>query len=399
MRNSKKFFFIFIIISIVTTTAFGLFLTPNYMELTFTDGDDCAREHDLLFMTINSYITYEDSVNLEQNVSLRIKFKSENINSIIFDVSSTIVTPNDTLIIHSGSSLQIKPNYDSNSFVAEWVVCGLSDGYYPITINSDISLKAKGISDHREEADYRLVSIGGFNVLNNTNEEPLFLEPILETAIIGSKSNELINIGELSLLISQISSYASLSGFIIIAFIGIKPIQVKLAYHSSITRKRVRNWHCNLAYITIATALVHILLLLFSQKWQLHFDLVSLFIPSLNWIISGDLSSLGLDIARVAFFTYIGITVSGIYFFVITKRFGRQVALFTQKFSYLAMLAIAIHALINGTFANSCIWLRILLVIVPSTLIGLRLYYWKKISSNSMKKNNLLKSNQNEISK
>lgn len=352
---------------IVTST---LVLSFSKTTINFLGGDDCYGEHNRLFVGIFPELTYSSAFKPYQNITLQIRFRSGDGANIQFSVSSQLILQNDSLFIIEGNLVQSRMSLISRTFTVKWILQATREGFYPINVVSYINVTAKD-THPGYQGNYLVENTGAVQVEAEATEIPVPVTNSTQTELPQNPDN----FGVVNLFLSQLTAYGSLVGFIVIALLASKSVQQWLTANLNISPKTIRQWHCNLAYLALLMAILHVILLIFTVKWGFYFNLFSLFLPSFDWISSSQLLVVGLDLGRIALIISIIVILGGIFFSRITARYGRQIALLTQKISYIGILAISAHALLSGSYAQNLV-IRGILIALPIGLLILRIFSW-----------------------
>ncbi len=341
--------FLFLLITISTIAGFTADNTPTYV-----DGEDCIPYHEDTYLGMSLRLNYLGAAQMGENLDFSINYRIK-ANGMVFNLTVELRNFPEELILNEGATTQMRSNMTYDSFTARWKVASNQEGNYTFDIKSTVSVRY--IPFHTSYvATYVFWDRASFEVSANSTEPPYLASegPPEEEPIIYP-----INWKNVT---GQILGFLSVLLVYVCIQLAIPERKEKIRKKFGWTAAKTREIHCDLGYVTMASIVLHNIILSQTALWSLYFKWYQ-FYPVFYIFRDGwNGLSVGLDLAVLGSLIFVIATVAGMFFKKIARKFGYKTAIFSQQISYLALIFSVLHSLLNGRWTKD-FWILYILQI------------------------------------
>ncbi|MHA1672063.1 MAG: hypothetical protein ACTSYI_00420 [Promethearchaeota archaeon] len=331
--------FLFILITISTIAGFTADNTPTYVE-----GEDCIPYHKKTYLRMSLELNYLGAAKPGDELNFSINYYTPT-NGMVFNL--TVELPNfpEELLINEGASTQSRSNMSEDSFTSSWIINSNQEGNFTFDIKSTISVQF--LYYHEEyTATYEIWHTASFEVSEESTEPP-YLVPY------GSLEEDInpypINWKNIT---GQILGFLSIVLVYLCIQLAIPERKEKIRNKFGWTAAKTREIHCDLGYVTMASIVLHNIILSQTALWSLYFKWYQFYPVFYTFRDGWSGHSVGLDLAVLGSLIFVIATVAGMFFKKIARKFGYKTAIFSQQISYLALIFSVLHSLLNGRWTK-----------------------------------------------
>jgi hypothetical protein len=352
-----------------------------------TTGDDCLSAHSSNYVTISGSLIIASNFSINASIPLSISFKPA-ISGIYFSVKTSLGSLPLGIKLLSGAIQQNKATRNANTFTANWEVTASQSGHYqiPITVELTVNYQKK---HPQNVATYTYVfnadfSVSPFNFITNsgTNSTTTSIDTL--TSINNNTPSDSLTVSQINRIIGQVLGFFSLFILYISIQFGMPQRKLWIGKKFNITGNRLKQLHCNIGYLTVASIFLHLLFLSQTLIWSHYFAWYE-FYPTFRSIVGFETMLTGLNLAALGFCVFLLTMLAGVWFKRIAQKWGYKFAIFTQQISYLGLIFSVIHGLVNGSWTQSYPILAFFEIICVSEIILSRSYILFKQKSNKRK--------------
>ncbi len=348
--------FLFILISISTIAGFTADNTPTYV-----DGYDCIPYHKDTYFGMSLELNYLGAAQLGEELDFSI-FYYIKTRGMIFNL--TVELPNfpEELLLNEGTATQSRSNMSEESFTASWKIASDQEGSFTFNIKTTVSVRY--IFYHETYvATYEFWDTASFEVSANSTTPPyLASDAPVDDDIIFYPINWKNVTGQILGFLSIVLVYLCIQ-------LAIPERKEKIRKKFGWTAAKTREIHCDLGYVTMASIVLHNIILSQTALWSLYFKWFQ-FYPVFYIFRDGwNGLSVGLDLAVLGSLIFVIATVAGMFFKKIARKFGYRTAIFSQQISYLALIFSVLHSLLNGRWTKDFSILYILQIAMLAEIL------------------------------
>jgi len=337
----KPFFLLAVLLFLISFSAITALTTND--SPTLLEGADCVGYHGNNYIKTSSELNYGGAAHLGEELEFSIDFYILS-NGMIFNATVELYNFPGNLTLQEGQSLQNKPEMNFDSFTPTWKISGNTEGNFTFIIKSIITVNYE-LFHQNYVATYEYQHIASFEVSENPREPPYLIGNQQEEAEIKPPFDWKIALGQILGFFSIILVYFCIQ-------LGIPERKAWIRKKMGWSAKHLRETHCDLGYLAMATIILHNIVLSLSSLWGFYFKWFQ-FYPTF-YVFKAGWNGLfvGLDLAVFGSLIFIIATVTGAFFKKIARKFGFRTAIFTQQISYFALIISVIHAILNGSWTK-----------------------------------------------
>ncbi|MHA1744713.1 MAG: hypothetical protein ACTSWW_01870 [Promethearchaeota archaeon] len=366
-----------IIIGVSTVSSLVNNGTPSYV-----DGVDCLGFHDSTYVRTSEQLNYLGEAKPGEGLEFSILI-SRTTGGMIFNATVELYNFPDNLTLQEGSLTQVKTDMNADAFNVTWTIAGDFEGNFTFAIRSRVSVNFEWYHP-TYVATYRYLYTGNFQVSDNPTEPPYLDQDIPK----GEEPSIPLNI---ELLTGRLLGFLSVLFVYLSIQFGLPERKTKIRKFYKLTAAKCRDVHCDLGYLAVGTIVLHNIMLS-RTVWGLYFSWFE-FYPTFHVLRNGgNTLTWGLDLAVWGSLIFIIVTVAGVYFKKIARKFGFKTAVFLQQISYLALTLSVIHAILNGYWTQEFPILLILqIAMLADVVISRYMVYIRMYDKRLKKKQDLAK--------
>jgi hypothetical protein len=334
----KPFFLLAVLLFLISISTIAA-LTTNDSPI-YIDGEDCIGFHNDTFVMTHKQLEYGGAAQPGEELNFSIGFIIEEI-GMVYNATVELDNFPEGLTLHESQSSQNKSDMDYKDFTASWLISSNTTGNFTFSVISTVSVRYM-LYHNEYVAKFEFRNTGKFEVSENPSDPPYLLN-LLPDGNADAPINWQIVIGQLLGFLSIILVYLCIQ-------LGIPERKTWIRKKMGWSAKQLRDTHGDLGYLTMATIILHNMVLSLSSLWGLYFKWFQ-FYPTFYVYKNGwNALSVGLDLAVFGSLIFIIATVTGGFFKQISRKFGYRMAIFTQQITYLAFFFSVIHSILNGSW-------------------------------------------------
>lgn len=360
-----------ILITSSTIAALTIDGTPRYV-----DGVDCLGFHDSTYVRTSEQLNYFGEAEPGEGLEFSIRI-SRTTGGMIFNATVELYNFPENLTLQGGSLTQVKTDMNADAFNVTWTIAGKVEGNFTFAIRSRISVNYEWYHP-TYVATYRYLHTGVFQVSENPTEPPYLTQNIQEREEPPIPLNIELLTGRLLGFLSVLFVYLSIQ-------FGLPERKTKIRKIYGFTAAKCRDVHCDLGCLAVGTIVLHNIMLS-RTIWGLYFSWYE-FYPTFHVLRNGgNALTWGLDLAVWGSLIFVIVTVAGVYFKKIARKFGFKTAVFLQQISYPALVLSVIHAILNGHWTQEFPILLILQIAMLADVIISRYIVYARAYNKRLKK-------------
>jgi len=339
-----------ILLGLITISTIAGFTTDN--TPTFIEGRDCFSFHEEAYIFSVLELNYLGTAQPGDDLYFSLTYHITE-SGMIFNI--TVELPNfpEELILSEGAATQMKPNMTYESFTAGWKITSNTEGNFTFIIKSTVSVSY--VRYHPDlNATYEFWDTASFQVSADSTEPPYLAQDAPDEDDTISYPINWKNVT------GQILGFVSILLVYICIQLAIPERKMKIRKKFGWTAAKTREIHCDLGYLTAATIVLHNIILSQTTLWSFYFKWYQIYPVFYTFRDGWNNFSVGLDLAVFGSIIFAIVTITGVFFNKIARKFGYRTAIFSQQISYLALIFSVIHALLNGRWTGDFLILFIL---------------------------------------
>jgi len=335
----KPFFLLAVLLFLISFSTIAA-LTTNDSPI-LVEGADCVGYHGDTYLRSSSQLNYGGAALPGEELEFSIDFFTETM-GMIFNATVELYNFPGDLTLEEGQSIQNKSEMNTVTFTPTWTISGNTEGNFTFSIISTVTVQY--VIRHSDYvATYEFRHTGSFEVSENPTEPPYLIGIPQEEVEYEPPFDWKVALGQILGFFSTILVYFCIQ-------LGIPERKAWIRKKMGWSAKQLRETHCDLGYLAMATIFLHNFILSLSSLWGFYFKWFQFYPTFYVFKIGWNGLSVGLDLAVFGSLIFIIATVTGAFFKQIARKFGFRTAIFTQQISYLAFVFSVIHAILNGSW-------------------------------------------------